>query len=528
VRFDLSNGTKEVSLTLGYEFVTDLPGTKEFKSALWLYLSAMALKWTERSFVEYMTLSGIPLTFGIEFPFARSTEGGDFKFVHVHTKTGIDTVFESNFSVHLTNTIAANLLSLEFIVTEPLVINAVRRFVDAKQAVFYPEGEHPVNLQVLTIESSDYDYKARRFVFQKATDEEIADFLRRKVYWLGFRRGNQATRMYIADSYDAEYLGVSSDRLQQIGAILAAKGFIQLDSSGVYASAGTKLLLEAHNLDRERAALFGATPSAPETASNEAVPPFDVFISHATEDKNYVEPLVTALEAAGIRVWFDKTNLEWGDDLRTAIDRGLTACRYGIVVFSKAFLGKKKWTEYELNSLFAREQAGKKLILPIWHGITREDLIQYSPAFADRFAKLSPTHSYADIVGSVLALLGRPIQRRPDEGSDATVIRKMPNNVKPYQEALGKHGELFISRLSTIGKRLMRHLLQNEPLEVGRKFMIDISEDDQFKQLTIAMEMGIIRHREVRAGSGMLVRTDYEINPQYRPVLEDLLYTNVR
>jgi len=98
--------------------------------------------------------------------------------------------------------------------------------------------------------------------------------------------------------------------------------------------------------------------------NGEVSPTYDVFISHATEDKPYVEPLVEALEAAGIKVWFDKTALEWGDDLRPSIDRGLANCRYGIVVLSKAFLGKKKWTEYELNSLFALEQPGKKIILP--------------------------------------------------------------------------------------------------------------------------------------------------------------------
>jgi pyrimidine deaminase RibD-like protein len=95
---------------------------------------------------------------------------------------------------------------------------------------------------------------------------------------------------------------------------------------------------------------------------------------------------------------------------------------------------------------------------------------------------------------------------------------------KPYHEALGKKGELLLTLVSTTGKRLLRHLLENEPLEVGRKMMNDISADEQFKQLTIAMEMGIIRHREMRVGSGMLLRTDYEINPQYRAVLEDLLY----
>lgn len=132
---------------------------------------------------------------------------------------------------------------------------------------------------------------------------------------------------------------------------------------------------------------------------------FDVFVSHASEDTAYVVPLVTELKAAGIRVWFDQNILGWGDDLRESIDCGLTNCRYGIVVFSKAFLRKSKWTEYEVNALFAREQAGGKLLLPIWHGITRDDLLSYCPAFADRLAKSLSAESYAEIVATLLALL---------------------------------------------------------------------------------------------------------------------------
>lgn len=135
---------------------------------------------------------------------------------------------------------------------------------------------------------------------------------------------------------------------------------------------------------------------------------FDLFISHSSVDKPYVTPLVSALKAAEISVWFDENTLEWGDSLRSEIDRGLAACRYGIVVFSKAFLKKKKWTEHELNALFAKEGPGKKVILPIWHGITRDDLIEYSPAFADRLAKDSITDSHGDIVESLLSMLGRP------------------------------------------------------------------------------------------------------------------------
>ena len=136
---------------------------------------------------------------------------------------------------------------------------------------------------------------------------------------------------------------------------------------------------------------------------------WDVFISHASEDKPYVKPLAEALRAAGISVWYDNMVMNWGDDLRPMIDKGLTTCRFGIVVLSKAFLAKKKWTEHELNGLFAREQAGQKLVLPIWHEITRDDLLAYSPALADRLAKISATDPQDSIVSSLLDILGKSV-----------------------------------------------------------------------------------------------------------------------
>lgn len=145
-------------------------------------------------------------------------------------------------------------------------------------------------------------------------------------------------------------------------------------------------------------------------------PQWDVFISHASEDKGYVEPLVEVLKAAGITIWYDRIVLEWGDDLRTKIDHGLANCRYGIVVFSTAFLAGKKWTDHEFNGLFALEKHGIKLILPIWHGITHDELLSYSPAFASRLAKDSSTDSYEEIRDSLLRMLKRPV---PEESKQA-------------------------------------------------------------------------------------------------------------
>ena len=94
---------------------------------------------------------------------------------------------------------------------------------------------------------------------------------------------------------------------------------------------------------------------------------YDVFISHATEDKEeFVKPLANALIKQGLRVWYDEFELKIGDSLRRSIDRGLVNSKYGIVVLSLSFFAKK-WTQYEIDGLVAREvNADSKVILPIW------------------------------------------------------------------------------------------------------------------------------------------------------------------
>lgn len=82
---------------------------------------------------------------------------------------------------------------------------------------------------------------------------------------------------------------------------------------------------------------------------------WDVFISHATEDKSgFVIPLVNKLKQYGVKVWFDKFELKVGDSLSKNIDEGLRKSKYGIVIISKSFLNKG-WTDYEYRSLLSRE-----------------------------------------------------------------------------------------------------------------------------------------------------------------------------
>ncbi len=113
---------------------------------------------------------------------------------------------------------------------------------------------------------------------------------------------------------------------------------------------------------------------------------WDVFISHAGEDKADVAlPLAENLRAAGLRVWLDSFELTVGDSLRQSIERGLAGSRFGIVIISPEFL-QKHWPQAELDGLAARETAGVKVILPVWHRVNEAAVRAQSPMLAGRLA----------------------------------------------------------------------------------------------------------------------------------------------
>ncbi len=126
--------------------------------------------------------------------------------------------------------------------------------------------------------------------------------------------------------------------------------------------------------------------SAPVKAAWPLDQAWDVFVSYASEDKEtFARPLVQVLESRGLNVWFDENALKVGDSLRRSIDRSLSRSRYGIVVVSRAFLFKE-WPQRELDGLVAREEDGRKVVLPIWHEISATEVRQHSPTLADRLA----------------------------------------------------------------------------------------------------------------------------------------------
>ena len=128
---------------------------------------------------------------------------------------------------------------------------------------------------------------------------------------------------------------------------------------------------------------------------------YDVFISHATEDKDdVVRPLAQALIDQNLRVWYDEFELRIGDSLRRKIDEGLAQSRFGIVVLSHAFF-EKNWPQYELDGLVTREMIGEQVILPLWHRITKEEIISHSPSLADKIARTTANSTIAEIAQEI-------------------------------------------------------------------------------------------------------------------------------
>ena len=137
---------------------------------------------------------------------------------------------------------------------------------------------------------------------------------------------------------------------------------------------------------------------------------FDVFISHASEDKDdVVRPLATALHSAGLNVWFDEFELRIGDSLRRKIDRGLSCSRFGVVILSRAFFGRG-WPEYELDGLVTRAVSGEQVLLPIWHDVTKREVMDYSPSLADRLARSTATHTVEEIATEIVDVIQDPHQ----------------------------------------------------------------------------------------------------------------------
>jgi hypothetical protein len=180
-----------------------------------------------------LTITGLPLTIELEWPFHRSTSGADFWVLHGDIRLENTDGLHAPVAVNLSMTVKEVLASLEPKDAEAPVINALRKEVDRTQIEFVKSGK----LKPVAFSSRHYDFKRQKWVFGKATDEVIATFIERKVYWQTKLAAEK--RVWIGDPTDAQYLETTPAHLVEIaGRLVAGDGLVRMEGEWAEATPG--------------------------------------------------------------------------------------------------------------------------------------------------------------------------------------------------------------------------------------------------------------------------------------------------
>lgn len=194
----------------------------------------------------YVTRSGLPLRFHLDWPFRPSTSGADFHVLHAEIVLENSPSLRALVAVNLSATLREVLPSLDPKDTAGPVINALRKDVDRKQIEFLKSPK----LVPLPFSARHYDFKRNQWVFGKASDEEIGRMIERKVYWQT-RVATGDADVYLGDPTEALYLETTTDRLVEIAAQIVQQGLFTMARR--YATALPALMDQKDRFEAEAA-----------------------------------------------------------------------------------------------------------------------------------------------------------------------------------------------------------------------------------------------------------------------------------
>lgn len=196
--------------------------------------------------LTYVTIKGIPLTFTLDWPYHRSSGGADYYVLHGNAELEDGSGRHAALSIHMSQTVREALPSVDPKDALAPSINAVRKAADAKDIEFIKSTKR----QPMALSSRVFSLVTREFTFQNPSDEELVEFLKRKVYWAK-KLGAETTQ--IGDPVEALYLKRSTAQLFAAAKLIEKQGLIKLE--GEYATA-------TDALTKESAAIEGAMQAA--------------------------------------------------------------------------------------------------------------------------------------------------------------------------------------------------------------------------------------------------------------------------
>ncbi len=189
-----------------------------------------------------MTLAGLPLSFELHWPFHKSTSGADFWVLHADIRLENSSGLHAPVAVNLSATVREVMPSLEPKDAEAPVINTLRKEVDRRQIEFVKSGK----LVPVHFSSRHYDFKRSKWVFGKASDDDVRLLIARKVYWQTRLVGGP---VWIGEPADALYVEASVTHMLEIARSLASEELMTLE--GEWASANAALMAQAEKFEAD-------------------------------------------------------------------------------------------------------------------------------------------------------------------------------------------------------------------------------------------------------------------------------------
>ncbi|MFN7985139.1 MAG: toll/interleukin-1 receptor domain-containing protein [Vicinamibacterales bacterium] len=160
-------------------------------------------------------------------------------------------------------------------------------------------------------------------------------------------------------------------------------------------------------------------------------PSWDVFISHAREDKSAVaKPLAEALLREGLRVWLDEQEILLGDSLTVKINESLAKSRYGVVILSPNFLAKE-WPRRELGALLAIEFKHGKRVLPVLHNLDLESILRDFPLMGDKVC-ISTAAGIEAVASEVGRATGFTSDRHRESATTTSLFPEVGTRIGPH------------------------------------------------------------------------------------------------
>jgi hypothetical protein len=190
----------------------------------------------------YVTLNGLPLLIDLKYPFHKSGSGADFWVIHGDVRLGNSDGLRAPVAVNVSATVREVLPSLEPADTEGPIINALRKEVDRRQLEFLKSGK----LVPVHFSSRYYDFKRNKWMFGRASDENIAQLLTRKVFW---HTHIVQGKVWVGDPTEALYVESTVAHVLEIARGIATSGLMTIE--GEWASANASLMAQVEKFQAE-------------------------------------------------------------------------------------------------------------------------------------------------------------------------------------------------------------------------------------------------------------------------------------